>query len=319
MPSDANAQIFMVPADQEEPRKMNRAYIKRQETMEGTIVVTSKDVTYTMPREMVQCFFDLPAVDAGRILKVCNTVLKKLRKRLGLPHWPYNRIRQGDFKLSRCEIVEMRRAWIQRLEEGASSKFPGVLPLLREAETLSKVFMSICSPTKYALEARVASEALKTQMSLTSKPRPVGNVMAAKVVTNVFKKPVLRQREKWVSSGAMCLSDSEAIVLSDKEAAVDKDVEQQPTIICPLTYAKECTQPAWLEPMYPPVSEIIDGVDAFWPVMDDPRRIWMQEMIVRSLVPNQCGPGISVSDLVLSEPVSAAEMQFVDGFLAEDD
>ena len=326
MASDsATAEVLVVPGEQGGPlaKKTSRAYIKRPEAMEGSIIVTSKEVTYTLTHEMVKCFFDLPSVDAARILKICNTVLKKLRKKLGLLHWPYNRIRNGDFEMSRREIVEMRKDWIQRLEMGESSNFPGVLPLLREAERLSMVFLSIYSPTKYALEARAASEALKTQLLLASKPRPVVNVMAAKVVTDVFKKPVLRQRHKWVSSGAMCLSDSEAVVLSDKApVAVEKRVVsrkiQKPTI-CPLAYAKECTQPAWLEPMYPPSSEIMDGIDAFWPVMDDPKRIWMQELIVRSLVPSQCGPGISVASLVESEPVSAAEMQFANGFLSVDD
>jgi hypothetical protein len=306
--------------EQPEPRIMSRAFIKRMETDEGVIIVTSKDITYTMPREMVKCFFDLPAVDAARILKVCNTVLKKLRKRLGVPHWPYNRIKSGEFELSRRQIVDMRKAWIRRLETGGASEFPGVLPLLLEAQRLSIIFLSISAPTKYALEALAASEALKAQVPLPvfSAPRSVGNVMAAKVVVGVFKKPVLRRREKWVSSGAVCLSDSDAVVLSDKEAAVDEDMEERP-VICPLTYARECSQPSWLEPMYPPVLEVVDGVDALWPVMEDPKRIWMQELIVRSLVASQCGPGISVADLVGSEPVGAAEMQFVDGFLAEDD
>ena len=320
MASDSAAAL-PPPADWCESKHTKRVFIQKSKTSpQDTLDITSKDAVYSLTREMVKCFFDLPSVDAARILKICLTVLKKIRTWVGVSRWPYNCIRVGEFEMSRREVVDLRKSIIQRLETGESLIYPGVLPFLREAERLSVAFLSISSPTVYALEARAASMALKERMSAALKPRPVGSVMAARVVTEVFKKPVLKKRERWVSSGAMCLSDSDAVVLSEKVGGAGKAAkdEEASAPICPLTFVNECSKSAWLEPMYPPTSEIVDGVDAFWPVMEDPRRIWMQELIVRSLLPSQSGPGISVADLLASEPVSAAEMQFVNGLLSSD-
>ena len=295
------------------PRK--RAYVQAYLMGSDTLDVTSKDATYRLTKDMVKCFFDLPSIDAARELRVCLTVLKKIRKWAGLSRWPFAHVNLGIFEMKREEIVALRRGIIAGLEQGEAARYPGVLPLLKRAEMLGLAFKVISTPTMYALEDRAKTLASKESKD---KQRPVERALAARVVTDVFKRPIVRQREKWVSKAAVCLSDAVPVSLSDG-ALKEPEPEQALSrlAIDPLSYVRECAVPPWAEPAYPPAAEIADGVGALWPVMEDPRRIWMQELICRSLVPSRSGPGISVGDLLASAPVSASEMRFVDGFLED--
>jgi hypothetical protein len=344
-----------------------RAFVQTSPSASDVIDVSSQNAVYSLTRDMVRCFFDIPSIDAAKVLRVCLTVLKKMRKWVGVSRWPFTLINMGIYEMSREEIVELRRSIIARLEGGEETKYPGVLPLLREAEMLGLAFKAISMPTMYALEDRAKALALKetlgacrvrhgkkkTQLKAGG-TKTAAVALPARVVTGVFKKPVVRR--KWGDTTATCLTEPDgpgtvasavggsvidtlpaaetlgtaeslktpetaesteaAESFEAEEILSDEPGEERPAL-CPFSYAKDCSTPAWIEPAYPPASEIVDGIEAFWPVWEDPRRLWLQELVCRSLVPSRCGPGIAVADLVASAPVSAAEMRFVGGFFKE--
>ena len=315
-----------LPSNWSEVTLKKRAFVQPSRLNGDSIDVTSRDAVYTLNRDMIRCFFDVPSLDAARVLRVCMTVLKRIRKWAGVPRWPFTLVNMGIYEMSREDIVRLRQSVITSLEGGGETSFPGVLPLLKEAEALSLVFKTISTPTMYALEDRAKAlalrEASRGQAKLPVPPRPAESALATKVLAGVFKRPVVRKMQKWVSTAAVCLSEAGPMSLAGEDAVkavpVEVEEEKEPVqIIWPYTYARECAAPAWIEPSYPPVAEIVDGVEAFWPAMEDPRRIWMQELVCRSLQPSRCGPAITVADLVLSAPVSAAEMRFANGFLED--
>jgi hypothetical protein len=321
---------------------------------------------------MIKCFFDLSAAAAAKVLGVCLTVLKNMRRWMGIVRWPFDAVNRGTFLMTREAIAQLRLGMIARLEAGGEDmiRYQRVLPMLREAVALGLGYKAITAPTAYAvgmvsgicpaqvmprpscvaLEAstayafgaacRVGEPPVK---NVSPKPHPVGSALAARVVTGVFKMPVVKRRVNWVSHGAVCLSDldaeSEVISQSQPSEPVKKSVSdsvvgmpppaetsENPKPVgqatsrpdfCPYDYARDCSTPAWVEPAYPPSSDITDGIAAFWPVMNDPRCIWMQELICRSLVPHQRGPSIKLDELARPAPVSAAEMHFANGFFEE--
>ena len=188
-------------AKPKQPKK--RAFVQASLTSRDTIDVRSHDVVYSLTREMVHSFFDLPSVDVARLLKVCVTVLKHIRSWAGIDCWPYRLVNNGVFELTREQIVGLRRSVIERLEGGEDAKYPGVLPLLREADVLGLAFKSISAPTEYAVEARAKALALKAARKADSDFKDRG-AAATKVVSEVFKRPVAKRRVHWMSTGTVC-------------------------------------------------------------------------------------------------------------------
>ncbi len=70
---------------------------------------------------MLWCFFDIPAVDAARALKVFLTVLKNMRRWVGLKRWSYALVNSGEFQKLQEGVVELLRSVIARLEGGCES------------------------------------------------------------------------------------------------------------------------------------------------------------------------------------------------------
>ena len=282
-------------AKPKQPKK--RAFVQASLTSRDTIDVRSHDVVYSLTREMVHSFFDLPSVDVARLLKVCVTVLKHIRSWAGIDCWPYRLVNNGVFELTREQIVGLRRSVIERLEGGEDAKYPGVLPLLREADVLGLAFKSISAPTEYAVEARAKALALKAARKADSDFKDRG-AAATKVVSEVFKRPVAKRRVHWMSTGTVCLDNQEEKGTGKVMAALPMEQESPYPPICPYSFARDCSASPWMVPAYPPVSDINDGINAFWPVMDDQRRLWTPEL-----------SGYA--------PMSAAEIGFVNGILED--
>lgn len=292
------------------PIPKRRAYVQ---ATGNSIDIAARGGTYSITREMLKCFFDLSAVAAARVLGICLTVLKNMRKWMRVDRWPFDLVNKGMFEMTREQIVELRLRMIARLEAGGVEvrNYHGVLPMLKEAATLGLGFKAISA------RGPVAGSSGKQ-----SKPRPVGNSSGTPVrVVTAFQRPQAKRRVNWVSQGAVYLTDDGPVALeSAAEKASAPAEEKEPEeplrpLICPYAYARDCVTPAWVEPAYPPEPEVADGVAAFWPVMEDPKRIWMQELIYRSLAPNRSAPAIASEQRV--PPVSAAEMKYVSGFLAD--
>ena len=374
-----------------EPAAKRRVHVQ---ATKSCIDISSRTGVFSLTRDMIKCFFDLSAAAAAKVLGVCLTVLKNMRRWMGIVRWPFDAVNRGLFIMSRDEIVELRLGMIARLEAGGEgmSKFQRVLPMLREAVALGVGYKAISASTVYAaptayamgmvnlagpaqvmqrptcgtLEASTAyafgvasrvggPQAQVKEAAHDVKPKSAQAALAARVVAGVFKRPVAQRRVNWVSQGAMCLSDTapdcsvmggsgrcgpvtpltatrggvpeaespaapavetEAVAFETELAPAVQSVESTPVTpgFCPYAYARDCATPAWVEPAYPPASHATDNIAAIWPVMQDPRRIWMQELIYRSLVPNNCGPGIRIEELLQPAPMNAAEACFVDSF-----
>ena len=72
---------------------------------------------YPLRREMVYCFFDIPAVEAARIMCVSLSSLKKIRTWVKVERWPCSLIHIGEFEgLTRAQIIQERDVVISNLE-----------------------------------------------------------------------------------------------------------------------------------------------------------------------------------------------------------
>ena len=77
----------------------------------------SNGTNYPLSREMVYCFFDVPAVEAARIMCVSLSLLKKIRAWVKVERWPCSLIHSGEFVgLTRDQIVHGRNEVIAGLE-----------------------------------------------------------------------------------------------------------------------------------------------------------------------------------------------------------
>jgi hypothetical protein len=103
----------------------------------------------------------------------------------------------------------------------------------------------------------------------------------------------------------------ETSVEGKDEMAVEGQSKSPP--FCPLSYVKDCATPSWITPEYPPVSEITDGVGAFWPVMEDPRRFLIHDLLYNRFPSRPVGPSYTAS-----APLSVADSRVADGFLKKD-
>lgn len=325
----------IAPSSQPLPRR--RVYVQ---ATGNSIDISGQAGIFSITREMIKCFFDLSAAAAAKVFGVCLTVLKNMRRWMRLNRWPFDLVNRGTFEMTRGQIVELRLKMIAKLEAGGSelSKYQGVLPMLKEAVKLGLGYKAISARglVVSSVEKRVKALPIRGSQVGSSKPKPKpkpvesASAMPARVVTEVFRMPVVKRRVNWVSQGAVCLSDEKDAKTSDAKAedakaeevktpdakAEEKQEEPPRAPICPYAYVKDCITPGWVEPAYPPVSDITDGISAFWPVMDDPRRIWMQELLCRSLVPSRSAHGLGSEGVGQSEPLSAAEVHYVGGFLA---
>jgi hypothetical protein len=78
----------------------------------------SDEESYPLRREMVYCFFDIPAVEAARIMCVSLSVLKKIRTWVKVERGPCFLIHSGDFEgLTRAQVVQGRDEVISELEK----------------------------------------------------------------------------------------------------------------------------------------------------------------------------------------------------------
>ena len=281
---------------------------------------------------MVHCFFDIPFVDAARVLGVCVGTLRNIRDWTGHSFWPFKSISEGRFEMKRDEIVVLRRSIIERLCYGEDVR----LPMLLEAERLSPIFKTITTPTKFAFSARVKVMLLNPEVySAQNVQRPSKSAMAVKRSGDVFKRFTDKRRVHWKSIGDVAggteVRDEMSVEGKNEMSVEGKDEpsvegKDEPSVegkdemavegqsksppFCPLSYVKDCVTPSWITPEYPPVSEITDGVGAFWPVMDDPRRFLIHDLLYKRFPSRPVGPSYTAS-----APLSVADSRVADGFL----
>ena len=273
----------------------------QRETAGVTFAVNSKYAVFSLSRDMVQCFFDIPFVDAARLLGISVSTLRHIRDWAGHDCWPFKSIVEGRFEMKREEITSKRLSFIQLLAGSDDVRYPMFL----EAERLSPIFKSITTPTVYAYSSRVKVMLLNP---VKSGQLPSRSATAVHKSKETFKR-------RFATKKMECLELAACETVVKDETPVEKVVEERPPL-CPLSYVNDCVTPKWMEPEYPPVSEITDGVGAAWPVMEDPRRFVLHDLLYPRFKSRAVGQPFA--SLAGSAPLNVIESRMADGFLKEE-
>ena len=106
---------------------------------------------YFLRRYMVRCLFDIPTVEAARILCVSLSLLKKIRSWANLGCWPCSLIHSGEHTVyTREEIVEGRDAVIAALEmefvQRPSSALGLTVQILKEVRQYAALYLRLVIP-----------------------------------------------------------------------------------------------------------------------------------------------------------------------------
>lgn len=106
---------------------------------------------YILRRSMVPCLFDIPTVEAARILHVSLSLLKKIRSWTNLECWPCSMIHGGGHPLfTRKQIVEKRELVIAELEKEFVAKPSSMLGLtvsiLKEVRQYAAIYYHLVIP-----------------------------------------------------------------------------------------------------------------------------------------------------------------------------
>ena len=119
-----------------------RAFVKKSKTGANEIIhIKTSNIEYKMLKSQLTCFYDIPACDAARIMRVCLTLLKRLRVWSGLQRWPYNLVHKGAYEVSVDEIRQLRCDLILQMESRVlSSEEVGFLCILKEAHSFSAAY-----------------------------------------------------------------------------------------------------------------------------------------------------------------------------------
>lgn len=81
------------------------------------IQVTTADLCYVVRKDLIACLFDVPTVDAARLLRVCVTLLKRIRSLCGLAVWPYAAVCSGTYRLNADDVYLLRASVIRRFKD----------------------------------------------------------------------------------------------------------------------------------------------------------------------------------------------------------
>jgi len=54
--------------------------------------------------DVLSQYFHLPITQAGRIIGICPTSLKKICRKYGLPRWPYRKVKSMENRLTRAKV-----------------------------------------------------------------------------------------------------------------------------------------------------------------------------------------------------------------------
>ena len=102
-------------------------------------------VNVRLRKDMLFCVYDLPSVYAAKVLKVSLTLLKKIRKWVGLLHWPCRQVYQGSFVMSKDEIVARRQYLIDFMTSRIDqTRFHySMLPIMMNAASMAEGYTKL--------------------------------------------------------------------------------------------------------------------------------------------------------------------------------
>lgn len=106
---------------------------------------------YILRRYMVPCLFDIPTVEAARILHVSLSLLKRIRSWANLGCWPCSLIHCGGHPLyTRKQVVEKRELVIAELEQEfvkkPSSQLGLTVNILKEVRQYAAIYHHLVIP-----------------------------------------------------------------------------------------------------------------------------------------------------------------------------
>jgi hypothetical protein len=114
-------------------------------------VRVSNGESYPLRREMVYCFFDIPSVEAARIMRVSLSLLKKIRTWVNVERWPCSQLHSGEFiGLTRAQVIAGRDEVILGLEKEYKEN-PGrmiqlALKIMKEVREYAITYACLVTP-----------------------------------------------------------------------------------------------------------------------------------------------------------------------------
>ena len=106
--------------------------------------------SYSLTKEMVFCFFDIPAIEAARIMRVSLSTLKKIRNWVEMKRWPCSMIHNKRFILTLPQIIKWRGNVISGLEgdflDNPSGGIVIALNILREVREYARTYLHLVIP-----------------------------------------------------------------------------------------------------------------------------------------------------------------------------
>ena len=269
-----------------------RAYLQylRVNGME-MVQVNCETVTYIMRKDLLLCFFDLSMSDAARIMRICVTVLKKLRSWVGLDIWPCTDVIAGRFWASMEQIRETRLGVIREmLDLRVSGRDLAFMRILMEAQNFSdrlRGCVGRCEEMGWGGEKK-AAEKKSTERKSTDKNSTDKNSTDK---NSTVRKP----------------TDTNPVYLNSTAPAIAPD-----HFLVPF----DCRQSAWMQVD----DEIMQSCDnasvsnvPWTAFMENPGRVYLNELFALYLAPSRRGPPEPLPPAIPIAPASAWEM--ADGFL----
>jgi hypothetical protein len=121
---------------------------------------------YPLRREMVYCFFDIPAAEAARIMRVSLSLLKKIRSWVNVDRWPCLQLHCEEFEgLTLTQVIEGRNEVISGLEkeflERPSRHLSLALTIMKELRQYAPVYACLINPEAGRRPATKKSDAGK--------------------------------------------------------------------------------------------------------------------------------------------------------------
>jgi hypothetical protein len=158
MPPPAPMEARGAPASPEPKRKL---LTFRDHGGHEEMLVRSGNSMYCVRRDELMCFYDLPLLDAMRILGVGRCTLRRVKAWGGLKAWPYDSLMKNHFGCWVSEIRARRTAAIAEVEAalrapGGPTRLSGdgrnqaLLDVLREAERFGMAYWEARKPVREA-------------------------------------------------------------------------------------------------------------------------------------------------------------------------
>jgi hypothetical protein len=224
----------------------------------------SSGENYPLRRDMVYCFFDIPAVEAARIMCVSLSLLKKIRAWVKLDRWPCSQIHCADgecFGLTRTQVIQGRDEVILSLEreylDYPLERIKLAIKIVKDAREYAKVYACLVNPDAGRVQTPIMSpmQTMQTMQTLQSKVAKGGD---SPLISRTYANdPYSRMQELFDGEGNDKLANE--IMESMQPRQVVKRKSRLPVQVSLMVSTKPESLMATTEP------ESLT-TDCFWPI-----------------------------------------------------